>query len=328
MRKKEMTWMDSFMATPGPLNLKEALILFLKGIFMGSADIIPGVSGGTIALITGIYENLLKAIKSVNLQFARNLFGGKLKDALTIIHARFLFILLSGIGIAIISLSRLMNFLLVVYPVSTWGFFFGLILASILLVGNKIDSWSYSTVLLFIIGTIGAYALMGTIPMTTSNAFPTIFFSGAIAICAMILPGISGAFILLILGKYTFITGALKQPFIPENLLVILVFSSGCIVGILAFSRILNYLLENHHEKTLAVLTGIMAGSLRKIWPWKETLETSWIEGKEYIISYRNIIPNSLNSNLLIPLFLAMVGFLLVTMLHYIALKKNQVKTS
>jgi len=197
-----------------------------------------------------------------------------LKGALAHVHLRFLLSLFVGIGLAIISLARLMNFLLNHYPVLTWSFFFGLIAASILVVSKQVTTWSPPTGISLVAGIVTAVFIVNLVPVTTPEALWFIFLCGIIAICAMILPGISGAFILLILGKYEFVTASLKNPFIAHNMMVIFVFCMGCLIGLLSFSRLLNYLLKNYHQITMAFLTGLLIGSMSKIWPWKEMVET------------------------------------------------------
>ena len=314
----------AYNSTPGPQNIRQALSLFLKGLCMGTADIIPGVSGGTIAFITGIYESLIDAIRSINNTFIKALVRFDFIKALQEIHARFLIILLSGIAIAIVSLARLMNMLLQEYPVQTWGFFMGLILASVIVLGKKIRKWMGSGGLFFGIGSLGAYLLMGVIPLQTPETSWFIFLSGMIAICAMILPGISGAFILLILGKYTYITTALKNPFLPVNLMIIIIFCSGCLLGIILFSRLLHYMLKHYHNQTLATLTGFMFGSLRKIWPWKETLDSIAENNKIIVLSYRNVLPQHINGAFILAISIALLGFLMVVMLNKLAEKQKK----
>jgi len=270
--KKQLTWKDAFLASPGPASLKKASALSLKGLCMGSADVIPGVSGGTIALITGIYEELLLALKSIDATWVKKILNLDLRGALAHVHVRFLLSLFVGIGIAIISLARLMNYLLHHYPVFTWSLFFGLIAASILVVSRQMGNWTGRAGISFVAGTVVAAFIVNLIPVATPDALWFIFLCGVIAICAMILPGISGAFILLILGKYEFITATLKNPFLPQHLVIIIVFCLGCLIGLLSFSRLLNYLLKNFHQLTMAFLTGLMVGSMPKIWPWKEIL--------------------------------------------------------
>ncbi len=323
--EKRMTWKQAFMSSPGPDNVKEAAVLTLKGLCMGSADIIPGVSGGTIALITGIYHDLLKAIRSANTNMLKKLALLDFKGAMSMLHIRFLFFLFIGIGTAILSLARLMNYLIHHQPVYTWSFFFGLIAASIFVVGNKVKNWfSGMPILSFCVGTITAYVIVGQIPVSTPETIWFIFISGFIAICAMILPGLSGAYILLILGKYEFITGTLKNPFIPLNILIIIVFCIGCLCGLLLFSRILNYLLDRWHNITLAFLTGLMAGAMKKIWPWKEPIDSIIIRGKEHVLTTRNIIPDEFNSEVFIALILVITGFIMVLIIEWLSREKKE----
>jgi putative membrane protein len=317
------TWKEAFLASPGPNTIKKAGTLSLKGLCMGSADVIPGVSGGTIALITGIYEDLILALKSFDSTVIKKLLNLDPKGALAQIHIRFLISLFFGIGVAIISFARLMNYLLNHYPVFTWSFFFGLIAASILVVGRQVPKWIGRTAISFAAGIVAASVIVNLIPVATPEELWFIFLCGLVAICAMILPGISGAFILLILGKYEFITATLKNPFLLQNLIIILVFCFGCLIGLLGFSRLLNYLLSNFHNTTLAFLTGLMAGSMQKIWPWKEVLETRVIRGKPHIIWGQNIMPETLSSEFFFALCLAIIGFIAVIGLNRLAKEKT-----
>ncbi len=311
-----LSWKEAFWSGPGPRSAPEAIRLALKGVCMGTADIIPGVSGGTIALITGIYENLLQAIKSANMNMVRHLLNADFKNALAGVHFRFLLVLFSGIGMAIISLARLMNYLLHNHPVEIWSLFFGLIIASIIVVGKNVENIVGTAGLSIAGGILIAHLIVNIIPLATPEALWFIFFSGFIAICAMILPGLSGAFILLILGKYEFITATLKNPFVMENLVIILVFCMGCLVGLTSFTRLLNYLLSKWHNLTLAFLTGLMIGSMQKIWPWKETLETIVIRGKEHVVASRNILPQTFDGPLLLAIVLIVAGFASVLLLE------------
>lgn len=320
--KKNVTWKKAFLASPGPESIKDSIMLAFKGLCMGTADIIPGVSGGTIALITGIYQNLLQAIRSANTVMVSKLVTFDLKGALSEVHIRFLISLFIGIAIAVISLARLMNYLLHNQPVLTWSLFFGLIAASILVVGKKVRNRMGSPALSFLAGTAAAWIIVGLIPVSTPETPGFIFFSGFVAICAMILPGLSGAFLLLILGKYEFITGALKNPFLFTNITTIAVFCTGCLCGLLGFSRILNFLLSRWYNLTLAFLTGLMAGSMRKIWPWKEALEAKMIRDKLPVISDQNILPKEINTEFIFAIILMIVGFIVVMFLERLSAKK------
>jgi putative membrane protein len=317
------SWKDAFMASPGPDSPRAAVLLWLKGVCMGSADIVPGVSGGTIALITGIYEDLLSAIKSIDVQTAVMALRFDLKGALSRLHLRFLVILFFGIAVAIMSLARIIHHLLHHQPVMIWSLFFGLIAASVLVVAAKVDRWSPVTVIAFAGGGIGAYLLVGLIPVATPETLGFIFFSGFVAICAMILPGISGAFILLLLGKYAFITATLKNPFLADNIVVIAVFCLGCLTGLLSFSRILSIFLSRWHNASLAFLTGLMAGSMQKIWPWREVIETRIISGKLRVIQDRAVWPDPSESGIFLAILLIGIGFALVLSLERLSRKRR-----
>jgi putative membrane protein len=228
-----------------------------------------------------------------------------------------------GIGIAIISLARLMNFLLNHYPVFTWSLFFGLIAASILVVSRKVTTWNPRTGISLAVGTVVAALIVNLMPVTTPEALWFILLCGIVAICAMILPGISGAFILLILGKYEFITATLKNPFLSQNLVIITIFCLGCLIGLLSFSRLLNYLLTNFHQVTMAFLTGLMVGSMPKIWPWKQILETKIVRGKAHVIWGANILPEAINAEVLLAVVLAISGFIAVLIIERLARVKD-----
>ena len=304
------TWKAAFFESPGPVSTKKTVSLALKGICMGSADVIPGVSGGTIALITGIYEDLIAALRSLDIKMVQKVFHLDIKGALADVHIRFLLTLFSGIIVAVLSLAQLMNYLLHYHPVPIWSLFFGLIMASILVVGKQVTSWLGKAGICFLAGILAAAVIVNLIPIKTPETHWFIFFCGVVAICAMILPGISGAFILLILGKYEFITATLKNPFLVQNIIVILVFCLGCGVGLAGFSRVLNYLLGKFHNLTLAFLAGLITGSLMKIWPWKEILETQVIRGKAHVIWGRPIMPDAFGSEFYFAIALMTAGFL------------------
>ncbi len=274
-------------------QLKGNILLFLKGLGMGGADVVPGVSGGTIAFITGIYEELLSSIKSVDLEAIKLLLGFKLKPFWEKINGKFLLPLVGGILLSVLTLSKLIGFLLANYPIQLWSFFFGLVIISSILVAKEIKSWKFATVASIIAGTVVAYFITEFTPAETPDSLLFVFISGAVAICAMILPGISGSFILLILGKYEFIINALNE----KQLLIIVVFMLGCILGLLTFARLLSWLLNNYHNVMVAFLSGFMIGSLNKIWPWKETLKTyTDRHGELKPLVERNIWPTEFQS--------------------------------
>lgn len=249
-------------------SVKDNVLLFLKGMGMGAADVVPGVSGGTIAFITGIYEELVNSIKSIDADALKLLFRGKIKSFWTNINGRFLLVLVSGIFVSLLSLARLIVFLLEYYPIQVWSFFFGLILISSFVVLREIKTIRPTVFAAGILGIVLAYFITTATPAETPNDLWFIFLSGCIAICAMILPGISGSFILLILAKYQYIIEAVTTFNIP----VLLVFALGCVVGLLSFARVISWIFNNYHDVAVALLAGFILGSLNKVWPWKEII--------------------------------------------------------
>ncbi len=250
---------------PATRSIKDYSKLFLKGVAMGGADIVPGVSGGTIAFITGIYEELLKSISSIDAEAVRLLSRFQLAALWKHINGNFLIVLLSGILLSILSLAKLISFLLENHPIQLWSFFFGLVVIASFSVAREIKHWNVPIVLFGLLGIGIAFFITIATPAETPNALWFVFISGAIAICAMILPGISGSFILLILGKYAYIIEAVRD----FNVLIIAVFAIGCVVGLLSFSRVVSWLLDRYHDAAVSLLAGFMIGSLNKIWPWK-----------------------------------------------------------
>ena len=245
--------------------IKQGIFLYLKGVAMGAADVVPGVSGGTIAFITGIYQELIDSIKSFNLQNAKLLFSGHFNDFWAAVNGNFLVVLLSGIATSIITLAKLIKIGLENYPHFIWAFFFGLIIASAIVVSQQIKQWRWQQLVSVVLGIIVAAVITNVTPASTTNAYWFVFLSGALAICAMILPGISGAFILLLLGKYAFVLDALNHREID----IILVFGAGAAIGIISFSNLLSWLLHKFYDNTISVLAGFMLGSLGVVWPWK-----------------------------------------------------------
>jgi putative membrane protein len=253
------------------MRLKEPLVIFLKGLFMGTADIIPGVSGGTIALITGIYERLVHAISSIDLRFISHFikrdFDG-VKKSIRNIDFQLFIPLLIGIGLAIILMSRVMDYFLQNFEAPTYAFFFGLILASAVLLYRKVEGFSVIIMLFSITGFLAGFFFTGLATLQIGHSLPIIFVSGMIAICAMILPGISGAFILLLLNQYEYMLSVLKD----FQFLEIFIFIIGALIGILAFSRVLDRVLRKYKSYTLAFLIGLMLGALRLLY---ENVESS-----------------------------------------------------
>ena len=250
------------------------IMVAVKGACMGAADVIPGVSGGTIAFITGIYDDLLGSINAIDATAVKLFFTGKFKEFWKHINGSFLVSLFCGILISVLTLAGLMQYLLEHHPIQTWAFFFGLIVASSIFILRGIEGWNLKAVLFLIFGVFLGVTICTLSPTTTPDALWFIFLSGAIAICAMILPGISGSFILLILGKYQYIMGAISGltsgQAIGESIVVLGVFAVGAVCGILAFSRFLHWLLGRFHKETLITLAGFIIGSLVKVWPWND----------------------------------------------------------
>lgn len=299
-------------------NFKDYSLLVLKGMGMGAADVVPGVSGGTIAFIVGIYQELLDSIKSINKNSLKLLFTGKFAGFWKEINGNFLLSIVMGIGISVFSLAKIITWLLDTQPILVWSFFFGLVMASICFVSKDIKKWNWKTILSYISGIVVAYYITVTTPAETPNNLLFIFFCGAIAICAMILPGISGSFILVLLGKYFYIMEAVKTL----NILVMLVFISGAVLGITSFSRILSFALRKYHDITIAVLAGFMLGSLNKVWPWKTTIET-YIDSHGVVkpLIEENILPNQYLGE---AIGLMIVGFALVYFLEKLSTKGNK----
>lgn len=300
------------------------LLLALKGCAMGAADVVPGVSGGTIAFITGIYEELIDSIKSVDLHAIKLLFRFRFREFWNKINGSFLISVICGIAISIFSLAKLMTWLLEHHPIYIWSFFFGLIIASSLLVAKEIRKWNIFTVLALLAGMAAAYTITVMTPAETPDTWWFIVLSGAIAICAMILPGISGAFILLLMGKYSYILNAVSSFHIS----VLLLFAIGAVAGIISFSHLLSWLLKHHHNTTVALLTGFMVGSLNKVWPWKETLQIyTDSHGVEKALVESNISPmhyESLNQQdplIWEAILMCVAGFFLIWGIEYVGRK-------
>lgn len=285
-------------------KFSEYILTAVKGACMGAADVIPGVSGGTIAFIMGIYDKFVASLAAINAEAVKLFFTGKFKEFWRHINGGFLLSLVVGIGISIISLATVMQTLLSDFPIQTWAFFFGLIVASSIFILRGISGWGLREILFLIGGVVLGVTICTLSPTQTPDALWFIFLSGAIAICAMILPGISGSFILLILGKYQYILGAVSDLVagqnVVDNLLIIGVFAIGAIVGILSFSKLLHWLLSRWHKQALIILAGFIIGSLVKIWPWNnpEAIAQAELTGSLHIGS---------------AIIIALIGFSLVT---------------
>jgi len=302
-------------------TLKDYAIISLKGVAMGAADVVPGVSGGTIAFISGIYEELIGSINQINLKLVTTLKEEGIGSAWKQVNGNFLLSLLIGIGVSVLSLAKVIRHLLETQPVLIWAFFFGLVLASIIFVGKKITRWYPGTILMLIAGGVLAYFITTLTPQEAEVTYPYVFFSGALAICAMILPGISGSFILLLLGMYKPVLDAIHF----RDLGVIAILMAGAVVGLLSFSRLLKWLFDHYENLTLAVLTGFILGSLNKIWPWKKVLESEMINGKLKILEEQSVLPSAYEGDpqLGMALFFGLLGFGFILLLERLADKKT-----
>ena len=303
-------------------TIKDYVVIGLKGMAMGAADVVPGVSGGTIAFISGIYEELLTSISNVNMRLLKTLKSNGIKTAWKQVNGSFLLSLFVGVFVSILSLAKAIKWMLENEPILLWSFFFGLVLASVIYIAKQITKWNALTFVLLIVGACLAYYITTLNPLVSENSSPLfLFLAAALAICAMILPGISGAFILVLLGAYKPVLAAVNNR---EFTTVAIVFA-GAIAGLLTFSRVLKWLFTNFKNYTLAVLTGFIIGSLNKIWPWKETL--TWrvnSHGVKVPFNQQSISPLSFDNNqLLYATLLAIVGFGLILLLEKLAVSKE-----
>ena len=299
------------------------LKITFKGMAMGAADVVPGVSGGTIAFISGIYEELISTISGVNLAlltiWKEEGFSAMWKK----LNGNFIIALFTGILISIFTVMRLANYLLENHPVLIWSFFFGLVVASIWFVAKQIPKWNWKIILALVLGAAVAFYIVSLPPLAANSSNTFLFFAGAIAVCAMILPGISGAFILVLLGAYKSVTEA-AHDFDIKTLGII---GLGAVFGLLTFSKVLKWLFVHYSSITLAVLTGFIAGSLNKIWPWKEVIETAVYGDKEVVLKDASVLPWNYQGDpqTLWSILLMLAGFLLIIILEAIATKNPEI---
>lgn len=330
----------NFIFAPMSQTNRSKLLLVFKGMAMGIAEVIPGVSGGTIAFITNIYERLLNSIKSIDKEFVRKVLKFKLLDAWRHIDGpQFLFFLLLGMGAGLVSGVFGITHLLEKYPEELWGFFFGLIIASAIYIGGKVEKWNALRVVTLMVGIAFAFTVTMLAPSQGSTSLFYVFCCGAIAISALILPGISGSFILLLMGMYAVVIQALKRllsAFNFDDLTLIAVFACGCIIGLLTFARLMSWLFKTHGDQTLAILTGVMLGSLNKIWPWR--IAQSWVDDagniltsapalldEVKVLSEQNVLPTNYptDPNTLVVLLCAVLGFSIVFVLERVVPAKS-----
>ena len=303
-------------------KLTKYLYVALRGMGMGAADVVPGVSGGTIAFITGIYEELINSIKSIDLQAMRLFFTGRWIAFWKKINGNFLLAVFAGIVISVLSLARLLEYLLEHQPIMIWSFFFGLVLASSYVVSRKISTWEYVKVVALVGGIGIAFYITSVTPTTTTDATWFVILSGGLASCAMILPGISGSFILLLLGKYSFALHAVNERILLDLALL----GAGAVVGLILFANLLSWLLKKYHDITIAVLVGFMIGSLNKIWPWKQTLETIVVDDKIKPLVEKNVlpVPGAPEDQFLVALLMMAAGIGIIFIIELILPKRKE----
>lgn len=283
--------------------VKELLVVMLKGMAMGIANVIPGVSGGTIALITGIFERLINAIKSFDLNAIKLLFKGKFKEFIEYTDLVFLISLFLGVGIAIIIIAKLFEYLFLNYPVYIWSFFFGLILASIYFVGKTIEKWNLGVIIFFVLGAAIAITLTLMTPATQNDSTWYLVVCGVVAICSMILPGLSGSYVLILMGNYQLVAiDAINNM----RLEIIIPVGIGAVIGLIAFSHFLSWLFKKYKNQTLAVLTGFILGSLGVIYPWKTPIEQTFGD-KVKVVGYEYLAPQ-INIEFFIAILIMIIG--------------------
>ena len=332
---QKTTMEETAVSTKKQRTIPDYLGIVARGICMGASDIVPGVSGGTMAFILGIYEELIDSIRTIGQpHFLQAVLKFRLKDAFQILNWEFLLSVALGIFIAIITLSHALENLLVNQPVFLWSFFFGLVLASVFVVSKRIKQWQPPLFAVLLAGAVAAYLLVGLVPVHTPNAWWFLILSGAVASCALILPGISGAFLLVLLGKYQYVLGSvndLRGGDLAAAVPLIFV-GIGAVIGLITFAQVLGWLFNKYHDLTVALLIGLMVGSLRKIWPWKMDLE--WLrdatgqfvlnsDGHKLVIEQANVLPDFSSSaafaELGIALVLALVGISVILLVDRLA---------
>ena len=298
------------------------IILFLKGLGMGAANVIPGVSGGTIALITGIFERLINSIKSFNFKAIKLLFTGKFKEFVKYTDLYFLIAIITGIVIAIVTLARLFDFLFENYPVYIWSYFFGLVLASVYFVGKTVSKWTVSVIITFIIGTAIAIIISLLNPAIENKNFFYLIICGVAAICSMILPGLSGSFILFIMGNYKLVAIDAINNVDIKILIPVLI---GAVGGLLAFSHILSWVFKKYRNETISLLTGFILGSVSILWPWQKKIflldelgNQILKKGEPIVVSYERILPEAFNSQ-----FFIAIGFIILGILSIWIIEKS-----
>jgi len=287
-----------------PRDFRSLAVLVFKGFAMGFG-VIPGVSGGTMAFILGIFEELIDSIRRIaSPAFIRAVLTFRWKSAMEIGNVKFLAAVGSGSLVSVLTLSRLLEWLMREYPVLVWSFFFGLVLASVIAIATRIRAWSAGVITALVAGTVGAYIVVGLVRVETPDNWWFVAISGGVAACAMILPGVSGAFVLVLLGKYQMVLEALNRGKFD----VLAILALGSVIGLVTVSQVLSWFFKHHHDLTVAALTGFMLGSLRKVWPWQETVSTYVNrQGVEVPKEVMNVVP-AMQAEVAWALLLAMLG--------------------
>ncbi|MBI4431410.1 MAG: DUF368 domain-containing protein [Candidatus Omnitrophica bacterium] len=301
-------------------SLKSYLVFYVKGFCVGIGNIAPGISGGTVALILGIYEDIIRAVRCFNFKLLKQILSFKIREALASIPWGFLIPLALGALTAIFSIAKLISWLFEHKPFVIWPFFFGLIFASAAVVSRRVKKWNGPRFAALALGAAGSFFVVGLVPAKTPDTSWFLFLTGALTICSSFLPGLSGDFMLVILGKYRYVLDAVSNL----DFHTIFIVASGCVVGLIAFARVLEWLLENYHEVTMTVLTGFMLGSLRRVWPWKETIATALDRhGKIVPVVQKNIWPSELNGEVLGAAGLILLAIVLVLVFEYLTRERS-----
>lgn len=308
--------------------MKKYISLFFKGIGMGAANVVPGVSGGTIALITGIFEELIDSIKSFNLQAVKLFFTGKFKLFAKHVNLNFLIAVFLGVAISILSLAKLFGYLLADYPVYIYSAFFGLILASVYYVGKTIEKWDWTVIITFITGTAIAIALTVLKPAGENSTIPYLFICGIVATCSMILPGLSGSFVLILMGNYKLV---MIDAVNDLNLKVLLPVAIGAAIGLILFSNVLSWVFKKFKNQTISILTGFILGSIGVLWPWKkEVLSTTASgeiilkHGKGVVEGYTWHLPAQFSSEVIYAILWMIFGIIIIWGTEFLANKNNK----